>query len=216
MSAFSAFLDPVALLIVLGGTALAAILRTPAADLARGLGALGTLGRRTFDARALLDQIATLARVAQRQGVVTLDRSIIRDPDVALAITAIVDGEGPTIVEQSLTDRRRARVLRHAAAVDFWSGVAEAAPAMGMIGTLIGLVRTFADLRDPTAIGQAMAIALLATLYGALVANLVAMPICVRLRRAARTEAAEREKLVAPLVALAQREQPRTKLTSVA
>ena len=61
--------------------------------------------------------------------------------------------------------------------------MAEVAPAMGMIGTLIGLVKMFPAMPDPTAIGAAMAVALLATLYGAIIANLVAMPIAVRLRR---------------------------------
>ena len=90
-----------------------------------------------------------------------------------------------------------------------WSGLAEVAPAMGMVGTLIGLVRMFTAMNDPAAIGGAMAIALLATLYGALLANLVALPIANRLRRRARDEAVERARLEAPLIALAERERPK-------
>ncbi|WP_430635373.1 MotA/TolQ/ExbB proton channel family protein [Sphingomonas hankookensis] len=86
--------------------------------------------------------------------------------------------------------------------------VAELAPLLGMIGTLVGLVRMFMAMTDPAAIGQAMAVALLSTLYGALLAALVGMPIAGRLRRLARAEAFERARLEAPLVALARRERP--------
>ncbi|KAK0330627.1 hypothetical protein LTR94_032128, partial [Friedmanniomyces endolithicus] len=87
---------------------------------------------------------------------------------------------------------RQGRVERHVAIADIWAGAAEAAPAMGMVGTLIGLAAMFATMNDPQRIGSAMAIALLATLYGALLANLIAQPIATRLRTAARTEALER------------------------
>ena len=93
--------------------------------------------------------------------------------------------------------------------------MAEAAPAMGMIGTLIGLARMFATMGDPARIGGAMAVALLATLYGAVLANLVAAPIAARLRALARTEAFERTRLEAPFTALAAREAP-THLSAVA
>jgi chemotaxis protein MotA len=102
-----------------------------------------------------------------------------------------------------LRHRRRARAERHRGAIDMWAGAAEAAPALCMVGTLVGLVVMFGAMRDPAAIGGAMAVALLATLYGALLANLVALPITVRLRRHARIEFQERERIEAPLVALA-------------
>ena len=80
---------------------------------------------------------------------------------------------------------------------------------MGMVGTLIGLAQMFATMSDPSAIGGAMAVALLATLYGALFANLLFMPIANRLRAQGRSEAFERARIEAPLVALAERETPR-------
>ena len=80
---------------------------------------------------------------------------------------------------------------------------------MGMVGTLIGLAQMFATMSDPGAIGGAMAVALLATLYSALFANLLFMPIANRLRAQGRNEAFERARIEAPLVALAERETPR-------
>ncbi len=203
------FLDPTAIAIVGGGTMLATILRTPVRDLGRALVALRTLARRRFTAEPLLEQLAAQARIAARHGVMALDRSVITDPDLAAGLAAIVDGAGPDAVAALLDHRRRARVERHGAAVEMWRGAAEVAPAMGMVGTLIGLAAMFATMTDPQAIGGAMAVALLATLYGALIANLVAQPIAQQLGVRCRAEAFERQRLVAPMVALAAREAPR-------
>lgn len=204
------FLDPLALAIVGGGTILATLLRSPARDVARALAAVPTLGRRRFAAEPLLQQVASFAKIARRHGAMALDRSVVTDPDLAAAVAGIVDGHLPEAIARDLAAARRRRVERHAAAADVWAGAAEAAPAMGMVGTLVGLVAMFTSMTDPQAIGGAMAVALLATLYGALVANLVAAPVANRLRAAARIEAAERERLEAPLVALADREAPRS------
>jgi chemotaxis protein MotA len=206
-------IDPIAFAIVGGGTLLATVLRAPARDAGRAVSALRVLVRRPLRADGLLDQIAAQARIAKRHGVNALDRSVIADPDVAAGIAAIVDGATPREVEALVHYRRQARIERHVAAADIWSAAAEAAPAMGMVGTLIGLAGMFANMSDPKAIGGAMAIA---PLYGALLANLVLMPVCHRLRAAGRIEAFERARIEAPLVALALRETPRQHLQSVA
>lgn len=205
------FLDPLALAIVLGGTVLAALIRTPAGDVGRGVAALRTLLRPGWRVQPQLDQIAALGRIAQRHGAMALDRSVIADPDVAAAVADIVDGMPAQRVADRLEERREARIERHCAAAELWAGAAEAAPAMGLVGTLFGLVRMFTDMRDPAAIGAAMAVALLATLYGAVLANLVLQPIAGRLRARARAEAFERTRLAAPLTALARREAPRVR-----
>lgn len=205
----AAFFDPIALAVVGGGMLLATVLRAPLRDVARAVAAVPTLLRRRFDAEAGVQQIAALARIARKHGVVALDRTVIADPDIAAGIADIVDGTKPELVGEHLQQLRRARIERHAAVADVWAGAAEVAPAMGMIGTLIGLVAMFTRMSDPAAIGGAMAVALLATLYGAVLANLVAMPIAVRLRASARAEAIARQRFEAPLVALAAREAPR-------
>ncbi|MEG3177794.1 MotA/TolQ/ExbB proton channel family protein [Sphingomonas sp. RB3P16] len=203
------FLDPLAFAIVAGGTLAAMILRTPTRDLVHGLAALGTLAAPRMSADPLIEQIAAFGRIAKRNGVMALDRSVIADRDVAAAVAAIVDGALPEDVAELLRQRRRARTERAVAAAELWSGAADTAPAMGMVGTLIGLVGMFVKMQDPSAIGAAMAVALLATLYGALLANLLLAPIAARLRRHARDEAVERLRLDAPLIALAARERPR-------
>lgn len=197
------FLDPVALAIVGGGTLVAVVLRSPLADLARGVVALRVLFARRFDAEPLVAQVAALTRIVRRHGVIALDRSVIRDPDIAAAAAAIVDCAGPEEVRALLAHRRLARYERHSAAAAVWSGMAELAPAMGMIGTLIGLVAMFTAMRDPSSIGAGMAVALLTTLYGAVLANLVASPIASRLKQRARHEVQERARLEAPLALIA-------------
>lgn len=203
------FLDPVALAIVGGGTMAGVVLRTPLADLIRGVSALRVLVRRRFDAAPLLDQAAALTRIARRHGLIALDRITIADPDIAAAVAACVDGAAPEAVAALLDERLSARAERHRAAAEVWAGAAELAPAMGMIGTLVGLVQMFTAMRDPAAIGGAMAVALLTTLYGAVLASLVAYPVAARLRRHARHEAQERARLAVPLAALAAIEPPR-------
>lgn len=203
------FADPAALAIVFGGTAVALVLRTPARDLVRAITALPTIARRPFRADALLAQVEAFSRISARHGVVQLDRSVIADRDVALAVSAIVDGKSADTVRDALDHAHVGRAERHRAAIDFWCAAAEIFPAMGMVGTLVGLVRMFAAMSDPATIGASMAVAVLATLYGALAANLLAAPIGARLRRRARTEAVERARLIQPLVTLAAREAPR-------
>jgi chemotaxis protein MotA len=174
--------------------------------------ALRRLAAPRFAADPFIEQIAAFGRIAKRHGVLALDRSVIADPDIAAAVAAIVDGDAPEDIAELLRQRRRARSERAVAVAELWSGAAETAPAMGMVGTLIGLVGMFVKMQDPRAIGTSMAVALLATLYGALLANLVLAPIAARLRRIARDEAVERLRLEAPLIALAMREQPRRPL----
>ncbi|KQM96781.1 motility protein A [Sphingomonas sp. Leaf25] len=208
LAALAPFADPLAAAFVVGGTTLAILIRTPVAVVARALRAVGAIGRAPFLAEPVLEQIDALGRIAKRHGVMALDKSRIADPDTAAAIAAIVDGAGPGQVEALVRHRVVARAERHLAAAEMWGAVAELAPAFGMVATLVGLVRMFMAMTDPATIGQAMAMALLATLYGAVIAALVGMPIAGRLRARARAEAFERSRLETPLVALARRERP--------
>lgn len=215
-ASLAAFLDPLAFAIVGGGTIVATVLRTPARDLVRAVVALKTIGRAPFDAGALVVQVEALSRITARHGVMQLDRSVIADPDVAAAMGAIVDGADGQIVRAVIEDRRTARFERQRAAAETWAAAAEFAPAMGMVGTLIGLVRLFTSMTDPSAIGGAMAIAVLATLYGALLGNLVCLPVAARLKRLARAECIERGRLADPLARLATREAPQLRAVAVA
>jgi len=100
-----------------------------------------------------------------------------------------------------------ARAERHAAVHAVWRAAADAAPAMGMIGTVIGLIRMFSAMDDPAKIGPGMALALLTTLYGVIVANCIAGPIAARLERLSRAELLWQKDALERLATIAREEQ---------
>lgn len=202
------FYDPTALAIVGGGTLVATALRGPLIDTFRAFRALGVLVRPAFDISYVRAELASSERIAKTKSVMALDPKAMRDKDVAAAVEAVACGAMPEEMTSLLGRLRAERLERHAVVQDFWTAAAETAPAMGMVGTLIGLVALFRSMDDPAAIGGAMAVALLATLYGALLANLIAAPIAARLRRLSRAEEIARRKLVKPMTAFAARETP--------
>lgn len=202
------FFDPMALGIVGGGTLLATAARGPWRDTANAVRALPVLWRKPFDFAPARAELAGAERIATAKSLLAIDSQLLRDPDVSRGVEAVLDGHAPDLVENVLDQLRNARTDRHAIVHDWWSAAAESAPALGMVGTLIGLVQLFRVMDDPAAIGGAMAVALLATLYGALLANLIAAPVAARLRRLSRAEELERRALVKPFRAFAARELP--------
>jgi chemotaxis protein MotA len=202
------FFEPVALGIVAGGTLLATATRGPLRDTANAFRALPLLWRRPFDFGPARAELAGAERIATAKSLFAVDSHLLRDPDVAEGVEGVLAGDGPDTVETLLDRLREARLERHAVVQEWWAAAAETAPALGMVGTLVGLVRMFRAMDDPATIGSAMAVALLATLYGALFANLVAAPIAARLRRLSRAEELERRALVKPFRAFAARELP--------
>ena len=206
LSTLAGFFDPIALLLVAGGSFAVAAVRGTGADFAAAMRAAGALFRGSgFDAVTARAQLATLDRVSRRHGTAALGDERVDDPALRRMVVAIAGNAGPEEVSAMFDADLAARARRDAANQDFWIAVAEAAPAMGMIGTLVGLVRMFAAIDDPSRIGAAMAIALLTTLYGALIANIVAAPIAGRLARLSQREAEAREALRRPLEAIAAR-----------
>jgi chemotaxis protein MotA len=202
------FYDPVALAIVGGGTLLATAARGPWRDTLNAFRALPVLVRRPFDFGPARAQLARAERVASAKSLLAVDSHLLKDRDVREGVEAVAAGATADQVEALLDRLRDERLERHALVQDYWAAAAEAAPAMGMVGTLVGLVAMFRSMDDPATIGSAMAIALLATLYGALFANLIAAPISARLRRLSRAEENQRRALVRPLCAFAARETP--------
>lgn len=143
-------------------------------------------------------KIAVEAR--KHNDVLMLERLLPRlkgTPFLMKAISLVVDGSEPDEIEQIMRREASTASARHMRAVDFLRRAGDVAPAMGLIGTLIGLVRMLGSLDNPTEIGPAMAVALLTTLYGAVLAHLVFIPL------AAKTEhSTEEETLVNNLYAM--------------
>jgi len=184
------FLDPVAILLVFGGAALVAALRSTGRDCTRSLAALRPLVRTRADAEGQAARVA-VNRIVERtnqSGLATADRAPVVERFLARAAVKLSDSRDPGSFAIWGEAELAARAERHAAVHAVWRAAADAAPAMGMIGTVIGLIRMFSAMDDPSKIGPGMALALLTTLYGVIVANCVAGPIAARLERLSRAE----------------------------
>ena len=129
----------------------------------------------------LIDQVYELAKAAKKSGILSLESFDIQNSFLERGIMMLVDGYDPQVIRQILTKERNLTILRHEQGKKIFDALTDVAPAMGMIGTLIGLVQMLTNMKDPKSIGPAMAVALLTTLYGAVIANMVASPIADKL-----------------------------------
>jgi chemotaxis protein MotA len=136
----------------------------------------------------LIDKIFELATIARKEGMIALERVEITNPFLARGVAGLVDGTKAEALLESLQRVKDKTASRHEAGADMLSAAAELSPGMGMIGTLIGLVNLLANLSDPSGIGPAMALALLTTLYGSLMANVFFIPMGMKLEGYARLE----------------------------
>lgn len=133
------------------------------------------------DPDELINETVELANQARTKGTLALEGAEVSDDFLKKAIDLLVDGHEPDIVESILTKDLTHTIKRHRDGQSLFKAIGEVAPAMGMIGTLIGLVQMLSAMDDPKQIGPAMAVALLTTLYGAIIANMIALPIANKL-----------------------------------
>jgi len=129
----------------------------------------------------LISLALSMAKIARKDGLLKLEEVEIEDQYFARAIQLVVDGTDVEVAEQMLNHERDITVARHEEGKNIFMAINDVAPAMGMIGTLIGLVQMLSNMSDVSTIGPAMAVALLTTLYGAILANMVAKPIADKL-----------------------------------
>jgi chemotaxis protein MotA len=174
------FLDPPSVAIVVGGTIATAMISFPLKQLL----SIARVVRNAFftkpaDPIALIKDLVKYAEVARRDGILSLE-GMTRDSDNTFLVGGIqmaVDGSDPELIEQVLVSEVESVADRHASGKALLDNMAKFAPAFGMIGTLVGLVLMLAQMDNPDAIGPGMAVALLTTLYGSMLANMVFMPL---------------------------------------
>ena len=177
------FADMHAAIVIFGGSFAATLIRFPLASIFHGLplGAKFAFTLRRMSQRDLVDEIAGLAEVARKQGPIGLEKVEIDDPFLAKGVRFVADGYDGNFIRDNL-ERDRDNFLTHLdEGQKICRAVGDCAPAFGMIGTLIGMVQMFANMTDPSKLGPFMAVALLATFYGAAVANLLCLPIADKL-----------------------------------
>src|SRR6202044_1050828 len=177
------FVSDHAVIIIFGGSFSATLIRFPLISIFHGLplGAKFAFTMRRTTQRDLVDQLAQLAEVARKSGPVGLEKIEIDDPFLAKGIRYIADGYDISFIRDNL-ERDRDNFLTHLEeGQKIYRAVGDCAPAFGMVGTLLGMVQMFANMTDPSKLGPFMATALLATLYGAVVANILCLPIADKL-----------------------------------
>lgn len=140
-------------------------------------GGMKILNFTSQSAEELIDKIVELADAARKGGLLSLENAEIPNPFMNKGINLLVDGHDGDVVKQILVSEVKMASGRHLITANVFKSLGDVAPAMGMVGTLIGLVAMLANMDDPKSIGPAMSVALLTTLYGALLANIIAIPI---------------------------------------
>lgn len=202
--------DPLAFGLVVGGTCLAAAVSATREDLARALRATVPLlrARPAREEQLARQAVRDIEQIVDLKGVGCADHVHTTSRFVRIAALHLVDM--PTAngfaawAEQDLS----ARQARHDAVVGIWRTAADTAPAMGMIGTVLGLIGMFAQMDDPSMMGASMALAMLTTLYGLFLSAVVAGPIAARLERLSVAELRWQQAAAARLVALVLDEAP--------
>jgi chemotaxis protein MotA len=164
---------------------------------------------KTHDTMQLLDELTEIAEVARKQGPLGLEKLEIDEPFLKKAIQMIADGYNADTIQHVLERERDLQYERLHVGNVAWAKIAEAAPGMGMVGTIIGLVSLFAHMSDPKQIGPAMSIALLTTLYGAVIANVMAAPISDKLGNRAHHESEVQSMIIDAVILIRENKSPK-------
>jgi chemotaxis protein MotA len=159
----------------------------------------------------LIDEIVRLAEIARRDGLLTLEPIArqIRDPFLVLGINLAVDGTRPHVVREIMDNEVATLVARHRQAKKVVELVGRCGPAFGMIATLLGLILMLGNLSKPATVGPSMALALVGTLYGVLLANLVCIPLCEKLAYLSQEEEISRQIVIHGVLAIQAGDNPR-------
>ena len=177
------FINVPSLVVVIGGTIMVVLSRV---TLAQFLGsfkvAAGAFSHKGFPPEDLIAEAVELANIVRKEGMLALEDREITHPFLEKGINMCIDGQDPAVITQCLAADINLSMEHKNTGVKTFTATGEVAPAMGMIGTLIGLVQMLSSMEDPKSIGPSMAVALLTTLYGAIIANAVAIPIAEKLK----------------------------------
>jgi chemotaxis protein MotA len=176
------FFDVPSVLIVVCGSLFVVLMKY---TLGQFLGSLKIAGKaflfKTDTPDELIAKSVEMADAARKGGFLALEEAEINNPFMRKGIDMLVDGHDAEVVRSALEKDIALTSERHETGAGIFTALGDVAPAMGMIGTLIGLVAMLSNMDDPKSIGPSMAVALLTTLYGAIVANMVAIPIANKL-----------------------------------
>src|SRR5829696_10455510 len=177
------FYDVHALIVIGGGVLAATMIRFPFSGIAHGLplGFKFAFSMRSSHPRELIEELTQIAEVVRKNGPMALESVQVDDSFLAQGIRYVADGYDREFIKDTMERDRDIFLQRLDEGSKVYRAYGDCAPAWGMVGTIIGMVTMFANMSDPSKLGPAMATALLATLYGAVIANLFALPIADKL-----------------------------------
>src|SRR5690606_33964483 len=161
------------------------------------------------DPRGMIDEIQKLAETARRESVFALEKVPVEDKFLKKAVTLAADNRPPEVITSILALEIAAMEERHAKGIEIFEGMGADGPAFGVIGTLIGLVQMLQNMSDPSSIGPAMAVALLTTFYGSVIANVFTIPVAQKLKERSKEEATKMNIIVAGVLGIVAGENPR-------
>ncbi|NVK37721.1 MAG: flagellar motor protein PomA [Gammaproteobacteria bacterium] len=204
------FVNVPSMLIVVGGAIFAVLMKFELSQfLAAGKIAAFAFSFKLPKPDAMIEEIVELAGEARKNGLLALEGKEVSYEFLGKGIQLLVDGHDPDVVKTLLGKDVRLSADRHKIGTQIFSQLGDVAPAMGMIGTLIGLVAMLANMDDPKSIGPAMAVALLTTLYGAMMANMLCLPIADKCSLRADEEGRLQAMVIDALLAIQAGQNPR-------
>jgi len=211
-ASFSAFIDYPSLMVVVGGCIAATLICFPL----RNFLSLAMVVKKVFLNRQesvpqLIEQIVDLAETARREGLLALESKLeeIENPSIVLGIQMAVDGTVAEVIEAIMQTEIEAVATRHRDGKAVVDQLGRFAPAFGMIGTLMGLIIMLGNMEDPSSIGAGMAVALITTLYGAVVSNLFFLPFAEKLGFINKQEVLTMEIILRGIMAIQAGDNPR-------
>ena len=211
-SSLMTFVDPPSVLIVIGACSGVMCVAFPGSQVKAGLGAIkNAFKTRESDPEETIKLLADLSRRARREGLLSLESAAeeAEDDFFKRGLRLVVDGPEASVVEEVLYGELDKIEERHGQCIKFWDDLGIYGPAMGLLGTLIGLVQMLQQMDDPTKIGPAMAVALLTTFYGSIIANLVGIPLANKLKMKSQQEIADKTLVAQGLLSILAGENPR-------
>jgi len=207
-----AFIDAPSVMIVMGGTLGATLINYPISDV---LGVL-TVAKNVFfseevKTEKIIEMLVDMSKVSRREGILGLEKTLkdIKDPFFIKGMTLMIDGIEPVSLSELLETEIDYTEERHRFGAEIFTTMGNFAPAMGMMGTLIGLVKMLMNMSDPSSIGPSMAVALITTFYGVILANLIFLPIAGKLKTRSGKELTIKQLIMTGILSIQSGDNPR-------
>lgn len=206
------FWDFKSVLITFGGAIFSTMASYPLKDFVAGVKSFLLIFKTpSLDVPGMIGKVIDLSNVARKEGLLALEEvaSELDDDFLKKGILLIVDGTDPELVRAIMETELISTEARHKSKISFWQDLGSMGPAWGMIGTLIGLILMLQNMSDASAIGPAMSVALITTLYGSVLANWICSPTANKLKANSQSEILMKEIMIEGLLSIQAGENPR-------